>query len=82
MEPEGSLPCSQKPATGPYPEFNKNTMHSFNCRFFVCFKPICYITSNGRAIMNDEFEKMWTAAAVAYFKVGYYTCICLKMKSN
>jgi hypothetical protein len=20
MEPEGSLPCSQKPATGPYPE--------------------------------------------------------------
>jgi len=25
MEPEGSLPCSQKPATGPYPELAESS---------------------------------------------------------
>jgi hypothetical protein len=24
MEPEGSLPCSQEPATGTYPELNES----------------------------------------------------------
>jgi hypothetical protein len=28
MEPEGSLPCSQKPAIGPYPETNESNPHS------------------------------------------------------
>jgi len=27
MEPEGSLPCSQKSATCPYPEPNKSSLH-------------------------------------------------------
>jgi hypothetical protein len=27
MEPEGSLPCSQQPATGPYPESDKSNLH-------------------------------------------------------
>jgi hypothetical protein len=27
MEPEGSFPCSQEPATGPYPELNASDLH-------------------------------------------------------
>jgi hypothetical protein len=27
MEPEGSLPCSQKPATGPYTESDASSPH-------------------------------------------------------
>jgi len=27
MEPEGSLPCSQQPATGPFPEQDESSPH-------------------------------------------------------
>jgi hypothetical protein len=27
MEPEGSLPCSQEPATWPYPELTESNPH-------------------------------------------------------
>jgi len=27
MEPEGSLPCSQRPGTGPYPEPDASSSH-------------------------------------------------------
>jgi len=29
MEPNGSLPCTKDPATGPYPELDASTPHSY-----------------------------------------------------
>jgi hypothetical protein len=33
MEPEGSIPCSQEPSTGPYPEpYQSNPLHPISLR--------------------------------------------------
>jgi hypothetical protein len=38
MEPEGSLPCSQKPATGPYPEPAESSSYlRHECDFIMLF---------------------------------------------
>jgi hypothetical protein len=34
MEPEGSLPCSQKPSTGPYPEPDQSNLY----HPIICFR--------------------------------------------
>jgi hypothetical protein len=42
MEPEGSIPCSQEPSTGPYPEpYQSNPLHSIPSYLSkIHFKPI------------------------------------------
>jgi hypothetical protein len=32
MEPEGSLPCLQYPATGPYPKPHESSLHPLRIR--------------------------------------------------
>jgi len=39
-EPKGSLPCSQKPATGPYPEPVESSLH---LRILIIFLPLCQV---------------------------------------
>jgi len=37
------------------------------------------IVSDGGVIMNDELERMWKDAIVAYLKLAYLHTICLKV---
>jgi len=36
MESEGSLPCSQEPATGPCPEPDESSPHTVTLSIFIC----------------------------------------------
>jgi hypothetical protein len=38
MKPEGSLPCSQQPATGPYPELDESSPHTHTLFLLDPFK--------------------------------------------
>jgi hypothetical protein len=40
MEPDGLLPCSQEPATGPYPELFKSRSHPRTLFIIMCFEII------------------------------------------
>jgi len=34
MAPKGSIPCSQKPVSGPYPKQHESNLHSRNAKQF------------------------------------------------
>jgi hypothetical protein len=55
MEPEGSLPCSQEPSTGPYSQLIRsspyqpilsNVLFFLVVSFFLAFPPISYMNSS------------------------------------
>jgi hypothetical protein len=51
MEPEGSLPCSQKPATGPYP-----VQHSWKCinNKLISEEPQLWVINTPCTQLNSE----------------------------
>jgi hypothetical protein len=48
MEPEGSLPCSQKPSTGPYPDPDKSSpSHPISLRSILTPTYLCLCLPSG-----------------------------------
>jgi hypothetical protein len=60
MKNEGSLPCSQEPATGPYPEPDKSSTHrhtmSESCsNLSPRFPPLTYLRASVTTICEEEY---------------------------
>jgi hypothetical protein len=67
MEPEGSLPCSQEPSTGAYPEAGKLSPYHPNptsLNTFLCYWPTYFL-----------------AFLVAYFRPAFHICMPLCLYS-
>jgi hypothetical protein len=60
MEPEGSSPCSQKPASGPYPE---PAEYSSPYRYFILpslpIIDMTYCTADTKATPASNFRLIW-----------------------
>jgi hypothetical protein len=56
MEPERSLPCSQKPATGPYPTLDAASPHPVSCHI------------GGQRNGNDDLIRIFKERVTFYSK--------------
>jgi hypothetical protein len=52
MEPEGSLPCSQQPSTGPYPEPDRSSPYHpiLSLYTLLCFNPLTILNLEGSVV--------------------------------
>jgi hypothetical protein len=54
MEPKGSLPCSQKPITGQYPEIIKSNPRPISLKFLLILSSQVRL-EHARSVFNFEF---------------------------
>jgi hypothetical protein len=68
MEPQCSLPCSQEPATGPYPEPDESTPHLPTLRFPLPnrSKQSVHVQESVKYFMTSWMTTLYRLSATAY----------------
>jgi hypothetical protein len=81
MKPEGSLPCSQEPTTGPYPEPDESNPHPYT----VSLRPVLILSSGLRLGLHYNAVKSCRKAVISsgepYRHTAYVQSMCYSVST-
>jgi hypothetical protein len=70
MEPEGLLPCSQQPTTGPYPESDENPVHTYTSYLPYIHSNIILPSASRFSEWSPHFSRDSSVSIVSILRAG------------